>query len=82
MFLFLRQKSRSTLCQVTEPQRAYGHYVLSLYRLSRGDLGESFVELSCARRLYPRKEIYRLQEVRLREMISSSAARGEAAHGG
>lgn len=64
------------------PQRAYGHYVLSLYRLSRGDLGESFVELSCARRLYPRKEIYRLQEVRLREMISSSAARGEAAHGG
>ena len=53
------------------PSRAYGHYVLSLYRLAAGDLGEAWVELSRARELFPSKDLYRLQEVRLREMITT-----------
>ena len=57
------------------PGRAYGHYVLSLYRLSAGDLGESWVELARARALYPGRELYRTQQARLRDMIASSTQR-------
>jgi len=57
------------------PGRAYGHYVLSLYRLSAGDLGESWVELTRARALYPGRELYRAQQARLRDTIASSTQR-------
>jgi O-antigen ligase len=57
------------------PGRAYGYYVLSLYRLSAGDLGESWVELARARALYPGRELYRTQQARLRDMIASSTRR-------
>ncbi len=63
------------------PCRAFGHYVLSLYRLAGGDLGESWVELSRARELYPGRELYRNQEAKLREMIASSQRRKGGADG-
>ncbi|MCI0408150.1 MAG: O-antigen ligase family protein, partial [Acidobacteria bacterium] len=63
------------------PCRAYGHYVLSLYRLAGGDLGESWVELSRARELYPGRELYLGQEAKLREMIASSMRRKGSANG-
>jgi hypothetical protein len=57
------------------PYRAYGHYVLSLYRLAGGDVGESWVELSRARALYPARELYLKQESKLRDMIASATQR-------
>ncbi|MCI0657717.1 MAG: hypothetical protein L0170_11690, partial [Acidobacteria bacterium] len=63
------------------PCRAFGHYVLSLYRLAGGDLGESWVGLSQARELYPGRELYRNQEAKLREMIASSQRRKGGADG-
>jgi hypothetical protein len=63
------------------PWRAFGHYVLSLYRLAGGDLGESWVELSRARALYPGRELYRNQQAKLREMIASSVQRTGGADG-
>src|SRR4030095_14986586 len=40
------------------PDRAYGHYLLSLYRLAAGDLGEAWLELFVARELFPSRELY------------------------
>ena len=48
--------------------RAYGYYVISLYRFAAGDLGEAFVMLSRARARYPGRALYQAQERRLREM--------------
>jgi len=63
------------------PGRAYGHYVLSLYRLAAGDLGESWVDLARARELYPARELYRTQEAKLRNMIAASTRRAGSPDG-
>jgi O-antigen ligase len=63
------------------PERAYGHYLLSLYRLTAGDLGEAWLELSVARELFPARELYRIQERRLREMVAAFSSRSGAGDG-
>jgi hypothetical protein len=63
------------------PNRAYGHYLLSLYRLAAGDLGEAWFELSVSRELFPSRELYRIQERRLREMVAAFSSRSEAGNG-
>jgi hypothetical protein len=63
------------------PDRAYGHYLLSLYRLAAGDLGEAWVELTYARELFPSRELYQIQERRLREMAAAIPAPSEAGDG-
>ena len=53
--------------------RAYGYYVLSLYRLAAGDVGEAYVMLARARDRYPERALYQEQERRLKEMRNSPA---------
>ncbi len=56
--------------------RAYGYYVISLYRLAAGDLGEAYVMLERARDRYPERALYQEQEHRLKEMRGNPAAAG------
>src|SRR5262245_60641643 len=49
--------------------RAYGYYMISLYRFAAGDLGEAYVMLERALARYPQRELYRAQEQRLRQFI-------------
>ena len=58
------------------PRRAYGHYVLALFRLRAADPGEAWVELSRARLLFPLRELYAREEAELRGMISAVHQRG------
>jgi len=58
------------------PQRAYGHYVMAMYRLAAGDRGEAWVELSQARLLFPERDLYRCEEARLRELVLSGPPKG------
>jgi hypothetical protein len=53
------------------PERAYGHYVLAMFRLAAGDRGEAWSEMARARRLYPTRDLYAREEARLREIIST-----------
>jgi tetratricopeptide (TPR) repeat protein len=59
------------------PRRAYGHYLLALYRLSAGDRGEAWTEISRARELFPSRELYAREESRLRELIASGPGPGK-----
>jgi len=59
------------------PRRAYGHYILALYRLSNGDRGEAWVEISRARELFPSRELYVQEESRLRDLIASEEVAGK-----
>ncbi|HEU5179326.1 MAG TPA: O-antigen ligase family protein [Candidatus Polarisedimenticolia bacterium] len=56
--------------------RAYGYYILSLYRLAAGDIGEAYVMLERARDRYPERPLYQEQERRLKEMRGNPAAAG------
>ena len=56
--------------------RAYGYYIVSLYRLAAGDLGEAYVMLARARDRYPERALYQEQERRLKEMRESRAVPG------
>ena len=57
------------------PRRAYGHYLLSIYRLAAGDAGAAWVEISRARRLHPGEDLYRQEESRLRAMLQAGPKR-------
>ena len=59
------------------PGRAYGHYLLALYRLSAGDRGEAWAEISRARELFPARELYAREEERLRELLASGPGPGK-----
>jgi O-antigen ligase len=59
------------------PGRAYGHYLLALYRLSAGDRGEAWTEISRARELFPARELYAREEERLRELLASGPGPGK-----
>ena len=59
------------------PGRAYGHYILALYRLSAGDRGEAWVEMSRARELFPSRELYVREEKRLRDLLASGPGPGK-----
>src|SRR5206468_4320528 len=61
------------------PRRAYGHYVLALYRLAAGDRGEAWVEISRARLLFPSRELYIKEEARLRELLTVKEGDGSDA---
>jgi O-antigen ligase len=54
--------------------RAYGYYVISLYRIAAGDLGEAYVMLARARQRYPARPLYQTQEQRLKEMARRPGA--------
>lgn len=56
-------------------RRAYGHYLLSVYRLAAGDPGAAWVEISRARLLHPGRDLYRQEESRLRAMLEAGPKR-------
>jgi len=59
------------------PRRAYGHYLLALYRLSAGDRGEAWIEISRARELFPSRELYATEESRLRDLMAAGPGPGK-----
>ncbi|HEV8335742.1 MAG TPA: O-antigen ligase family protein [Candidatus Polarisedimenticolia bacterium] len=56
------------------PERAFGHYVLALYAMARGDPADAWVEIASARRKYPARELYAREEERLRALLTRGGA--------
>jgi cytochrome c-type biogenesis protein CcmH/NrfG len=62
------------------PRRAFGHFLLSRYRLAEGDPSGAFVEAARARELFPSRRQYVEEAERLKEALRQSGAEGTPAH--
>jgi hypothetical protein len=61
------------------PERAYGHFILSMYRAAAGDRGEAWTEMTRARELFPTRERYSREAGRLRDSIAADGKNGAQA---
>lgn len=53
------------------PERAFGYFLRAAYRSAAGDPLEAWVDVSRARGLHPRRDLYRTESERLRESLAT-----------